>query len=116
MKFNFAAAKASARRTVHSTLAVQAFYKANSTSTPVEITARWHSGLAQHGQVNGQGAQVVEGVDQVVFNREELVLLNLALTRGGLVTFPDYQDLKLSLDTRLPYEGAIEEIWQVVRP
>lgn len=114
MRFDFAAAKAQARRVVHDTLAVQAFFKDTPTSAEQEITARYHSKLVQQGTIDGEGAQILEGADQVVFNRELLAELGITPVRGSVVRFPAY-DLTLSLDLRKPYEGPIEEIWEVTR-
>jgi hypothetical protein len=100
---------------VHDTLAVQAFFQANSASAPVEITARWHTRLVRQGDLEGVGADVIEGVDRVVFDRAALVAAGLAPKRGGIVVFPGYADLTVILDVMEPYEGPVEEIWFVTR-
>lgn len=115
MAFDFAAAKTLVRQTVHDTLAVQAFFKDSLTNTSTEITARWHTRLVSQGGVDGVGATVMEGVDQVVFDRAQLADLGLAPKRGDSVTFPKYELPELFLDVRKPYDGPVDEAWLVTR-
>lgn len=113
MAFSLAEAKRRSRQVVHDTMAVKAIFKDTSTSTGIEITARWHSRLVKEGQVERQGAELYENIDQVVFDRNALARIAIFPQRGNKVVFPDYQDLEVSLDVRLKYDGPIEEIWLV---
>lgn len=116
MGFDFASAKAAARQAVHSTLAVPVLFKDSPTSIPDDrLTARWHTKLVKQGDIDGVGAQVIEGVDRVIFDRGELSFFEVTPKRGDIVIFPQYQDLTVVLDTRLPADGPIEEIWLVTR-
>jgi hypothetical protein len=115
MAFSFAEAKANARRAVHATFGVRALFKDTPTSTPVELSARWHSRLVLEGVIDGAGAQVIEGVDRVVFDREELAAKGVAPKYGDIVTFPDYGNFEVQLAERQPYDGPVSEIWGVVR-
>lgn len=115
MPFSFAEAKATARRKVHETFGVRALFKDSPTSTPVELSARWHSRLVLEGVMEGAGAQVIEGIDRVVFNREELAENGVSPKYGDIVAFPDYGGFEVQLAERQPYDGPISEVWGVVR-
>jgi len=76
------------------------------------------------GDIAGEGyATIVEGVSRVVFNREELAVLNagtaVAPVRGDRVVFSDYfavgQPAILELDARDAFEGPIDEKWAVTQ-
>lgn len=115
MSFDFAEAKAQARQAVHDTLAVYALFKYDSSSIGIPITARPHSRLVRQGQVENVGAEVFEGIEQVVFDKNALSLIGIVPTRGNLVVFPKYQGMEVSLDYRLPSDGPVEEIWATTR-
>lgn len=111
MPFNFAQAKKTMRQAVQDTLGVIAYYKADSESDHIEIRARWHTKLVKQGIVNGEGAQILENADQVVFDVAELLEKEIKLDRGAIIIFPDYQDLAVILDSKVPHDGPVEEIW-----
>lgn len=133
MSFNFAQAKASARRAVHTTLGVRAFYQDSSMSSPVQLTARWHNKLALLGSDldnQQQYADVIQGIDRVVFSAVEA--RTYRVKRGGTITFPDYgaglgvgmgsplggEEVgppAFILGVREPNCGPFEEIWEVTR-
>lgn len=114
MAFDFAAAKKLVRREVHKTLAVPALYQADSVSTPQDIRARWHSKIEKSGNLENEGwAEVIEGVDRVIFNVDDARALGVA--RGGKITFPDLGNVAFLLDTMEDPDGPIEEIWLVSR-
>lgn len=117
---DFAALKAMARRTVHDTFAVRCVYTAPGSATPVELRARLHSKLAVGGDIGGGYATILEGVSRAVFNREQLALVPVVLTRNGSVVFPDYvisgQPLTYILENRDPIEGPINERWTLGAP
>lgn len=114
MAFDFAAAKLGMRRVVHRTLGVSALYQGASMSTPVECKARWHNKLARTGELeNGGWAEVIEGIDRIVFSIEEAT--TLAVERGGVVTFPSLENASFTLDYELPADGPYEQVWSVAR-
>ncbi len=114
MPFDFAEAKSQTRQVVHDTLAVAAFFKYDSSSVGIPITARPHSRLVRQGQVENVGAEVFEGIEQVVFDRNALAVIGITPERGNVVYFVKY-NFEVSLDLMLPYDGPIEEIWLVTR-
>jgi hypothetical protein len=113
MPFDFAAAKLKARRVVHATLGVQAFYKADAISSPVEITARLHEAGTVYGDLLAQGyAETVEAVDRIVFVPSDSVIV---LKRSGEVTFPHRAGVAFVLALKEVVDGPLEEVWQVTR-
>ena len=113
--FDFAKAKASLHQTVHTVLGVGAHFKYNSSSVGIPIKARPHSRLVQQGQIENVGAEVIEGIEQVVFNSPELREIGIVPARGNIVSFDHVPGYELMLDFRLPTQSAIEEIWAVIR-
>lgn len=122
MPSNWAKHKRSVRKAAHAAFCVDVLYKVDSESDFVQTTARWHEKLVRQGQMEGQGAEVYEGIDKVVFDKEaNLALVDidgnptpLTPQRGALITFPDY-NLTVILDTEIPADGPVEEIWLVSR-
>lgn len=114
MGFDFADAKNLLRRTVHVTLGVAAVYKDDSLADPVPIKVRLHGGDKVIGDLdNGDYAQVIEAIEQIVFNEADA--LAIPVKRGGTVTIPQYQNVKLTLQQREPIDGPYEQVWQVTR-
>lgn len=112
MSFNFAKVKAFARRTVHSTLGVQALYEDSTTNGPVCVTARWHNKIDRMGDIDNQSyAELIQGIDRVIFEAE--VARNYNMKRGGTITFPEYESAKFTLHVREPSSGPFEEVWEV---
>ena len=123
MPFDFASAKTRSRQVVHSTLAVAAVYTDADHTTPVPVTVRWHSKLARAGALEGGfGVEVIEGIDRLVFNRDELAVAvkadaddpgtPLELASLGVVYIESY-DARFSLEAREPYDGPVSEYWTV---
>lgn len=119
MPFDFAQAKALARRTVHKTLGVQAFYRApDSVDAPIEMTARWHNRVSKPygGLQDGDGyAQIIEGIDQIVCIPEDVFGNCVKLERLGEFTFPSIPGVTFVLELREPATGPLEESWTVTR-
>lgn len=118
MPFDIASAIALARRTVNTTLAVQAFYMDASMSAPVETRARLHSRIDRFGDLENQGyAEVVEGVDRIVLIPQDVNGNPLVLRENGTMTFPQIggPDIKVVLRVREPADGPLNETWQVSR-
>lgn len=106
------------RRAVHETMSIPCAYVAPGGGSPVAITARFHDKNRTGGDVNGQGwATIQEGVTRVIFNREELTLASVVPVKRATVTFADYtadgDDLVVKLTVQEPYDGPIEDRWQV---
>lgn len=116
MTFDFAAAKLRTRQIVHKTLAVSALYSDDAGITNTPITVRWHNKLSVHGDLEREGyAQIIEGIDRLIFNSDELAAIPLTLARGGVVTIPQYQGAQFQLDTSAPTDGPLDLIWNVAR-
>lgn len=118
MAFDFASAKATARRAVHAAFGVQAFYSDAAISTPVEIRARWHNRVSRpFGDLdNGGYAEVIEGIDRIVLIPEDVDGFAVALQRGGIITFPTLlPGASFVLEHREPATGPLEEAWAVSR-
>jgi hypothetical protein len=128
MAGNFAEQKAKARRAVHAAFAYSATYQDASLDTPVPVTVRWHNKLVIMGDFQESGyANVVEGIERIIFNREELELVeyqNNGVDLQGLeirprgwvvITDPGFENTKLVMAVREPHVGPIEEKWQVTR-
>lgn len=116
--FDWTSVMAKARRVVHSTFQVEVQYQApGGIVPPVTLHVRWHDRIALVGNVVDAGyADVLEGVDRIIFNREELVEIGVVLGRGGKVTFgPAFQNTVLNLDSMEPTEGPINVVWKVAR-
>lgn len=112
---NFAALKAQVRQTVHDTMSTEADY----TSPEGVVTAlrvRWHNKIARHGDLLDAGyAEVIEGVNRVIFNIPELNEKSVTLEQRGTVTLTDplFMGAVLILDTMEPVVGPVEQIWNV---
>lgn len=127
MPFDFAKAKEVARRAIHKTLAVPAFYQDASLNTPIEIRARWHNVIARFGDDERQGyAEIIERIERIVFIPEVWITSpttghscntgdTFDLKRNGIVTFPAYQGITFTLAVREPNDGPLEQVWQVTR-
>ena len=114
MPFDFAEAKANARRVVHATFGVPAFLKVNSTSAPQEIRARLHEATTVYGDLLDQGfAQTVEAVDRIVFLPADH--LTAVPARNSEVTFPHRPGITFVLSVRDVSDGPLEEVWQATR-
>jgi len=115
MPFDFAKAKSLARRTVHQTLGVRAFYQDDSLNLPVEIRARWHNRLGLVGDLDNQGyAEMLQGIDRVIFNVTEARAVNVK--RGGTLSIEmDIGGKKptFSLQNKEPTDGPENESWEM---
>lgn len=113
--FDFMAAKASSRQSVHDTLAVAAVYEDDNTVAPVPLTVRWHNKLSRAGALEGGfGVEVIEGIDRLVFNRPQLASKALELNSRGVVTITAPQwSARFSLEAREPDDGPVNEYWSV---
>lgn len=111
MGFDFASAKASLRRTVHDTLAVEAFYEDDSMNVPVGIRARWHNKIDRFGDPESMGyAEFVAGIDRIILMPGDTP--NTVFRKGGRVSFPAY-GVTFKLDVLDPRTGPLQQVWTV---
>lgn len=118
MAYDRAASVAAARRIVHKTMRVNATYQDSLMAGPEAITVRWHNRLNLQGNLVEAGyADVIEGVNRVVFNREELAEKSVVLHSGGVITLTDAVNngVVLVLDVKEPDTGPINFVWGVVK-
>lgn len=117
MPFDFANAKALARRTVQETFGVQAFYSDDLISVPVEIRARWHNRINRPvGDLDAGGySEIIEGIDRIVLIPVTPDGVCVSLQRLGTITFPSIKDVIFVLEHKEPESGPLEEAWAVTR-
>lgn len=116
MGFDFAAAKAQVRRTVHDTLSVDAEYADGGVVAPVALRVRWHNKLTTVGDPINEGYPVsIDTIDKVIFDMDELTAKNVKISRGGRlkITAKNFGGQILAIDTRDPKCGPTEEVWLV---
>jgi hypothetical protein len=112
--FDLAVLKANSRQSRHSALAVDAVYYDDETPSK-PITVRWHNKLARAGALEGGfGAEVIEGINRLVFNESELTSAGITLRHEGRVTIPQY-NLTFSLDSQEPPDGPVNVYWTVAQ-
>lgn len=116
----FAEAKADARQAIHDRLAVSANYTLGATEVRddpegLRLTVRWHNKLAKVGQLDGGfDAQLIEGIDRLVFNEPQLLALGIELARNAIVEVPSWR-ASFQLAAREPNDGPLNIYWQVTR-
>lgn len=115
MTFDFAAHKARTRQMLHSIMAVSAFYTDIQTPQTAEpnVTVRWHNKLVTNGaSQDGFDAQIIEGVNRLVFQSDQLTLAGVTLRGKGLVYIPGYNAI-FKLITQEPQDGPLNVYWNV---
>lgn len=121
MGFDMAQAKAQRRQVVHTTLAVPAFYDDDNLIEPVAITVRWHNKLSRAGALEGgYAAEIIEGIDRLVFNEPELTSKGVTLYEGGKVSIPSLaaaagSPASFTLEAEEPGDGPLNVYWSVSR-
>lgn len=118
MPSNFAAIKAKARRDIHDGLSIAAQHRAASSNILTDLAVRWHSKQVLLGDLQDTGyANVIEGIERIIFDRDELILKAVVLREGDVVTITaeGYDNPQLVLKVREEIRGPIEVPWQVVR-
>lgn len=116
--FDWTSAKTRVRKAVHDTFRVPVQLEAVAApGTLVDLHVRWHDKLTMVGNIVEAGyADVLEGIDRIIFEREELVEKGVLLRRGDEVRFgPAFQGTVLILDTSEPSDGPVNVIWKVTR-
>lgn len=114
----FAAIKAQARRAVHTAFSFDATYQDRSLTDAVPITVRWHNRLVIQGDYDSSGyANVIDGIERVIFNREELATLGIKPVQNAviIITEEGYEGTTLFLDQKEAHVGPVEEKWWVKR-
>jgi len=91
----------------------------------VAIRVRWHNRIDRNGDLDGNYAEVIEGIDRLIFSDENvadtsaLLVLDdkppLVIERNAVVKIPALKGASFSLDTREPSDGPLETIWVVAR-
>lgn len=115
--FDFASALAKAAKVVHDTFKVQALYYAPGSLVSVTLGVRWHDKATLVGNIVETGyADVIEGIDRVIFDRDELALKSVVLERSGRVVLgPVYNNAVLCLDAEEKANGPVNVTWKVVQ-
>lgn len=125
--------KANARRAIHGSLAVSC--SLTDTDHPggllfaedytgVGLTVRYHTKIAATGDLEGSYAEVLDGIDRLVFHAENVAAasealvangeLPISLLRNAQIVIPEYS-LLFRLDSLEPPDGPGEIIWNVAR-
>lgn len=119
MASRFASIKAKARRDVHASLSVSARYESYSRDIIEDnISVRWHNKQQLMGDLDSGGyAQMLEGIERIIFMQDEMVSRGIALSIGDtiIITAEGYGNARLVLKLKEPVIGPVEEIWQVAR-
>lgn len=121
MAFSIDQARKQARRVIHDHAAVLAVYTDNETPPEgVELRVRWHTKHARTGNpLAGYDAEILTGINRLVFDSSELTSKGVALARGGVVDLidPDTRQPTASfeLDAEDDPDGPQNVYWLVTR-
>lgn len=126
--------KAQARRAIHGRLAVAATLVDDDHPDGLifaedyaggRLTVRYHNKLDRSGDLTADYAEIIDGIDRLVFHDENVAAVSaglvangeapLALSRGAQVTIADYKGLSFELDSQQPPDGPGETVWVVAR-
>lgn len=125
--------KDKARRAIHARLAVACDLVDDDhpaglifdSGDAAQLTVRFHNKIARQGDLDGDYAEIIDGIDRLVFldsNVAEVSLAlvsngeaPLALSRGAVVTIEGYKGLSFTLDSQEPPDGPAETVWVVAR-
>lgn len=93
--------------------------------TPPTLTVRYHNKMARDGNLDGDYAEIIDGIDRLIFLDENVAEVSaalviagqpaLVLSRGAEVVIQPYQGLRFVLDTQEPPDGPSEVVWVVAR-
>lgn len=120
MAWDLLKAKLKARQALHARLAVSAVYTDEANPAPgVGLAVRWHTKLARAGNLQGGfDAEIIEGIERLVFQQSELTSKGITLARGGLVeiAFPEnLGTVVFELDVEGEPDGPENVYWTVTR-
>lgn len=126
--------KARTRRAIHGRLAVPATLVDEDHPTGLifadryegaTLTVRYHNKIDRSGGLGGDYAEIIDGIDKLVFHDDNVADVSvglvengeppLVLSRGAEVTIPEYKGLTFVLDTQQPPDGPDETVWVVAR-
>lgn len=109
--------KTRARRDVHNQFAVRALYQDPATPA-TQLGVRWHDryGMPVGNLPGGDYSEIFENVERLLFDDDELAIKGIVLSRNGTVTFPDFDNFRLTLDARIPRDGPVKIEWTIQRP
>jgi hypothetical protein len=89
------------------------------------LTVRYHNKLDRSGDLDGNYAEIIDGIDKLVFLDENVAAVSaglvangeapLVLSRGAQVAIEGYKGLTFTLDTQEPPDGPLETRWVVAR-
>lgn len=115
--FDWTSVLAQAAKVVHDTFKVPVLYYAPGSATGVALHVRWHDRLTQVGNIVDTGyADVLEGIDRVIFEQEELTLQSVVPVREGRVVFgPQFKNAVLRLEAAEKANGPVNVTWKVTR-
>ena len=120
MAFDRASALSLHRRVTHDAMGVTWDYTDPEIISAVKLRVRWSSKSAAIGNLAFQGyTEMDEGIDTVIFDRDELAEKGINLQRGGTLTGQvggPFEGAVLRLDSQLPDNGPINRTWRVVLP
>jgi len=112
--------KEQARARLHRAMSVPVLWSRGEATLPEggpdkkKLSARWHNKLVRQGDLGGDYADILEGLDRLVFQQDQLDALGITLTRGDIITFSDY-DVSFELDQPEPNDGPLNRYWHVSR-
>lgn len=126
--------KATRRRALHALAAVSATLVDDDHPTGLifaddyageGLLVRWHNQLVRTGDLGGDYAEIIDGIDRLVFLDSNVAEVSAALVdnseaplvlqRAAVVTIPGYKGLKFTLDSQEPPDGPEETAWVVAR-
>ncbi len=121
-----------ARRAIHNRLAVpvDVIDSAHPTGlilplTGPKLTARYHTKLDRTGGLDDDYAQIIDGIDRLVFLDANVAEVSAALVANmesalvlaakTVIIIPGYKAMRFKLDNREPPDGPAETAWTVAR-
>lgn len=78
-----------------------------------KLSARLHNKLVQN-DIGGDYANIIEGIDRLVFNQDQLDALGITLRKGDLIQFTAY-GYTFELDQPEQSDGPLNRYWHVTR-
>lgn len=112
--------KASSRLALHAAMSVGIVWSNGIDTLPMGgedktvLSARWGNKLVVQGDGGGDYANVIEGIERIIFQDRQLTALGITLARGDTILFPKY-GAKFELDQREPTDGPLNVYWSVTR-
>jgi hypothetical protein len=120
MSSPLAAIKEASRRSNHEALGVAILWSDGVLTLPAGgadrdvLSARWGNKIVSQGDLGGDYAEILEGLDRIIFQDEQLDALGIQLARGDTIEFPEY-GITFELDQPQPRDGPLNVYWSVTR-